>query len=306
MATSVSQLLKIGRRTLSVSNLDKVMYPSTGFTKGDVIHYYLSIADAVLPHLKDRPLTLKRYPNGVDGMMFYEKRCPSHKPDWIKTQCVESRGRDGRIDYCVINDAAALAWVENLASIELHTLLYTSKKLFQPTMVVFDLDPGPPAGVYEACRIGLEMRDLFEKLGLKTFVKHSGGKGLHLVIPLNTKVTFDETKTFAQTIAMWFEKNHPNHATHMMRKDVRAGKVFIDWSQNDEHKTTVSAYSLRAREKPWVSLPLKWSEVEKAYKTKNVEAIHFEADAAVKRIEKTGDLFVEVETLKQKLPKHFG
>ncbi len=301
---SSSTPIQIGKRTLNLSNLDKVLYPATGFTKGDVIHYYLSIAPAILPHLKDRPLTLKRYPNGVDGMMFYEKRCPSHRPAWMKTQCVESRGKDGKIDYCLVNEAASLAWVQNIASIELHTLLYTAKKLFQPTMVVFDLDPGPPAGVLEACEVGLELRDLFEKLGLQTFVKHSGGKGLHLVVPLNTKTTFDDTKTFAQSIAMLFEKNAPDRATHMMRKSLRGGKVFIDWSQNDEHKTTVTAYSLRARERPTVSLPLTWAEIEKAVKKKQVDSIRFEADAAVKRIKKVGDLFADAGKLKQKLPKH--
>jgi len=298
-----STTFKLGSRTLNLSNMDKVLYPDADFTKGDVIHYYLSIADVLLPHLKDRPITLKRYPNGVDGMFFYEKRCPSHKPSWVKTKMVPSRGKDGRIDYCLVNDVQTLTWIENLASIELHTLLSKAKNVQQPTMVVFDLDPGPPAGVWDACRVAIEMRDLFSRLGLQTFVKHSGGKGLHLVVPLNTRVTFDETKDFAKAIALLFEKNDPARVVHLMRKDLRKGKVFIDWSQNDEHKTTVSAYSLRARERPWVSAPLTWKEVETALRTERVEAIHFEADEVVARTQKMGDLFERVSTMKQKLPR---
>src|SRR4051794_40487428 len=225
-----SATVKLGTRNLTLSNMEKVLYPDADFTKADVIHYYLSLADVLLPHLKDRPFTLKRYPNGVNEMHFYEKRCPSHKPSWVKTTCVPSRGKGGRIDYCLVNDAPTLAWIANLASLELHTLLSMAKNIQQPTMVVFDLDPGPPAEVIDACRIGLRMRDLFSKLGLETFVKHSGGKGLHLVIPLNTKVTFDDTKEFAKAIAMLFEQQYPKEVVHLMRKDLRGGKVFIDWS----------------------------------------------------------------------------
>jgi bifunctional non-homologous end joining protein LigD len=239
-------------------------------------------------------------------MFFYEKRCPSHKPDWVKTKMVPSRGKDGRIDYCLVNDVQTLAWIENLASIELHTLLSKAKNVQQPTMVVFDLDPGPPAGVWDACRVAIEMRDLFSGLGLQTFVKHSGGKGLHLVVPLNTKVTFDQTKDFAKAVAMLFEKNDPKRIVHLMRKDLRGGKVFIDWSQNDEHKTTVNVYSLRARQRPWVSAPLTWKEVETAHRTQKIDAIHFEADEVVARIKKMGDLFEPVLTMKQKLPSAVG
>jgi bifunctional non-homologous end joining protein LigD len=295
-----STTVKLGSRTLSISNMDKVLYPDADFTKGDVIHYYLQIAPVLLPHLKDRPITLKRYPNGVDGMFFYEKRCPSHKPAWVKTKMVPSRGKDGRIDYCLVND------VQTLASIELHTLLSKAKNVQQPTMVVFDLDPGPPAGVFEACQVAVEMRDLFKTLGLTTFVKHSGGKGLHLVVPLNTKVSFDQTKDFAKTVALLFEQRYPKRAVHLMRKDLRAGKVFIDWSQNDEHKTTVNVYSLRARKRPWVSAPLTWKEVETALRTKDVDAIHFEAGQVVARVKRMGDLFEPVLTMKQKLPSALG
>jgi bifunctional non-homologous end joining protein LigD len=298
--------VKLGRRTLSLSNMEKVLYPAVGFTKADVISYYMRIAPYLLPHLKDRPLTLKRYPNGVNSEFFYEKRCPAHKPAWVTTAYAPSRGKNGRIDYCVVNEPATLAWVENLASLELHTLLAKAPNLQQPTMVVFDLDPGPPAEVHESCGIALQMRDLFEKLGLKTFVKHSGGKGLHLVIPLNTKVTFDETKHFAKTVATLFEQNDPKHVTSMMRKELRGGKVFIDWSQNDEHKTTCCVYSLRARERPTVSAPLTWKEVEKAFRSGKVEDIRFEAEEVVARAQKMGDLFEEVVTLKQKLPAGVG
>jgi bifunctional non-homologous end joining protein LigD len=298
--------VKLGRRTLNLSNMEKVLYPAAGFTKADVISYYMRIAPYLLPHLKDRPLTLKRYPNGVNSEFFYEKRCPSHKPDWVTTAYAPSRGKNGRIDYCVVNEPATLAWVENLASLELHTLLSKSPNLQQPTMVVFDLDPGPPAEVHESCSIALQMRDLFEKLGLKTFVKHSGGKGLHLVVPLNTKVTFDDTKEFARAVAMLFEQNDPKHVTSVMRKDLRGGKVFIDWSQNDEHKTTCCVYSLRARERPTVSAPLTWKEVEKAHRSGKVDDIRFEAEEVVARATKMGDLFEPVVSLKQKLPSGLG
>jgi bifunctional non-homologous end joining protein LigD len=301
-----STTVKLGSKTLSISNMDKVLYPDADFTKGDVIHYYLQLAPVLLPHLKDRPITLKRYPNGVDGKFFYEKRCPSHKPAWVKTKMVPSRGKNGRIDYCLVNDVQTLAWIENLASIELHTLLSKAKNVQQPTMVVFDLDPGPPAGVYEACQVAIEMRDLFKSLSLMTFVKHSGGKGLHLVVPLNTKVSFDQTKDFAKAVALLFEKRDPKRAVHLMRKDLRAGKVFIDWSQNDEHKTTVTVYSLRARQRPWVSAPLAWKEVEIALRTRDVKAIHFEADEVIARVKKMGDLFEPVLTMKQKLPSALG
>jgi bifunctional non-homologous end joining protein LigD len=214
-----------------------------------VISYYLKIAPYLLPHLRDRPLTLKRYPNGVNSEFFYEKRCPYPQTRLDDHRICPQPREKRRIDYCVVNEPAALAWVENLASLELHTLLAKSSNLQQPTMVVFDLDPGPPAEVHEACGVALQMRDLFEKLGLKTYVKHSGGKGLHLVIPLNTKVEFDDTKHFARAVAMLFEQNDPKGVTSVMHKDLRGGKVFIDWSQNDEHKTTCCVYSLRARER---------------------------------------------------------
>jgi bifunctional non-homologous end joining protein LigD len=299
--------VKLGRRTLNLSNMDKVLYPDADFTKADIVNYYMRIAPALLPHLKDRPFTLKRYPNGVDEPYFYEKRCPSHKPEWVKTAYVPSRGKGGRIDYCLVNDAETLAWVANLASIELHALLSKSKNIQQPTMVMFDLDPGPPAGVLDACRVALTMRDLFRRLGLETFVKHSGGKGLHLVIPLNNpRVTFDDTKSFAKAVAMLLESRDAKHIVHLMRKDLRTGKVFIDWSQNDEHKTTVCVYSLRARKRPWVSAPLHWREVEQVSRDRNVDSIQFEADEVVRRFERSGDLFAPVQKLRQKLPAGVG
>ena len=293
--------LKIGRHNVSISNSNKILYPAAGFTKGQVIDYYARIAPTLIPHLKNRPLTLKRYPNGVDKPFFYEKMCPSHRPDWVATTRVQTSNRD--IDFCLPNDAATLVWVANLASIELHTLLARVPDLAKPTFIVFDHDPGDGTGLVECCKVALRFRDMLANLGLQSFPKTSGGKGLHLYVPLNTKVTFDQTKAFSYAIAQLLEREDPNSVTTVMRKDLRKGKVFLDWSQNDDHKTTVSVYSLRARQRPTVSTPVTWDEVEKAARKKNdATSLTFEAQDVLGRVEKHGDLFDGVLKLKQKLP----
>ena len=295
--------VRVGRQQVSFSNLHKVLYPQAGFTKGEVVEYYLRIADSVLPHLKNRALTLKRYPNGVDGFFFYEKNCPSHRPPWLDTANVPTANRVGGINFCLANDAASLAWVANLASLELHTSLAKAPRVERPTMMVFDFDPGAPADILDCCRIALRMRDRLAELGLQSFAKTSGSKGLHFYVPLNTACTFDDTKAFSHAMAMVLEREDPKRVTSVMRKDLRAGKVFIDWSQNDEHKTTVCVYSLRARTHPTVSTPVTWKEVESALAARDPSRLRFEAFDVIDRVQKLGDLFAPVLTLKQKLPR---
>ena len=290
-------------RTLGVSNLNKVLYPKVGFTKGQVIDYYIRIAPALLSHLRDRPLTMKRYPNGVDKEFFYEKNCPTHRPKWVKTAKVWSEGNNRTMDYCLAQDLPTLVWAANLADLELHTSLARKKNVARPTMMVFDLDPGAPADIVQCCQVGLWLRDLLGKMKLKSFAKTSGSKGLQVYVPLNTAVTFEQTKGLSRALAQLLEGEHGNLVTSNMSKAVRKGKVFVDWSQNDEHKTTICVYSLRAREEPTVSTPVTWDEVANCLKKKNANLLKFRSDKTVARFEKLGDLFASVEKLKQKLPK---
>ncbi len=295
--------LTVGRKRVELSNLQKVLYPETGFTKGQVVDYYLRIAPYMLPHLKNRPLTLKRYPNGVNEMFFYEKRCPAHRPAWVTTGKVWSEGNNDYISYCVVNDAATIVWLANLACLEMHTLLSRLPKVEVPTSMVFDLDPGPPADILDSIRVGLMMRDMLSRVGLQSFAKTSGSKGLHLWVPLNTTVTFDQTKHFAHAIALLMEREHPKEVLSMMSKAQRKGKVFIDWSQNDDHKTTACVYTLRAKPQPTVSTPVTWDELESALKKRDPARVSFTADQTLKRVDKLGDLFAPVLKLKQKLPR---
>jgi bifunctional non-homologous end joining protein LigD len=295
--------VEIEGKRLKLSNLDKVFYPETGFTKGQVIDYYTRVAPALLPHLEKRPLTLKRYPNGVDEKFFYEKRCPTHRPKWVATAPVESTRHGGPIDYCLCNDLATLVWVANMASIELHPSLSRAPTIERPTAIAFDLDPGPPAAILECAQVGLWLREVLGELGLESFPKTSGSKGLQVYVPLNTAVTYDDTKGFAHALARLLEKQHPKEVLSVMTKDLRKGKVFIDWSQNDEHKTTVSVYSLRARERPTASTPVRWEEVEETLAKGDADLLRFEAPQVIERVEKDGDLFGPVDKLKQKLPK---
>jgi len=302
MARQTSQV-EIQGKQLSLSNLQKVMYPAAGFTKAQVIDYYVRVAPVLLPHLRGRPLTMKRYPEGVAGMHFYEKNCPTHRPEWVTTAPIWSEGNNRWMDYCMVQDLPTLVWAANLADLELHTSLSLAKKILQPTMLVFDLDPGPPADLVLCCQVGLWLREIFEQLGLETFPKTSGSKGLQVYLPLNTPVTYDQTKPFAHELARVLERQHPEIVVSDMKKSLRTGKVFVDWSQNDDHKTTVCVYSLRAKERPMVSTPVTWQEVEKCHQQQDATLLAFETEAALQRVEKHGDLFEPVLKLKQKLPK---
>jgi bifunctional non-homologous end joining protein LigD len=302
MSTRIASTLKVGTKTLEVSNLNKVLYPAVGFTKGQIIDYYIRVAPVLLPHLKDRPLTLKRYPNGVDKEFFYEKRCPSHRPPWVRTAHIWSEGNNDYVDYCLVNDLPTLVWAANLADIELHTSLAKARNRQRPTVMVFDLDPGSPATIVECATVAFWLKEIFDAFKLQVFAKTSGSKGLQLYVPLNTPATYNQTKPFAQMLAQRLEREHPREVVSRMQKNLRTGKVFIDWSQNDDHKTTVCVYSLRAKKRPTVSTPVTWNELDAVRKKKSPELLVFTSDQLLKRIEKHGDIFAPVLTLKQKLP----
>lgn len=303
LSSEAKSFLPVEGREVPVSNLDKVFYPELGFTKAQVIDYYIRISPVLLPHLEDRPLTLKRYPDGVAGGFFYEKRCPSHRPPWIETVPVWSDKHDSQINYCVANDLPSIVWAANLGDLELHTFLAKGKSIEKPTMVVFDLDPGPPATIIHCSQVALWLKGHLESLGLKSFPKTSGSKGLQVYVPLNTPTSFDETKLFAHGLAEAIERAHPDQALSKMQKSLRAGKVFVDWGQNDSHKTTVCVYSLRAKERPTVSTPVAWDEVKSALKKNDPDRLTFLYDETLRRMEKHGDLFDPVLKLKQKLPR---
>lgn len=295
--------LIVENRKLAVSNLDKVLYPKAAFTKGEMIDYYIRIAPVLLPHLKDRPLTMKRYPNGVEAEFFYEKNCPTHRPKWVKTATVWSEGNQRNMEYCLIQDLPTLVWAANLADIELHTSLSRKKDIARPTMMVFDLDPGAPADIVQCCQVGLWLREILGQMKLKSWAKTSGSKGLQVYVPLNTAVSYDETKELSHALAEYLEREHPELVVSKMAKAARKGKVFLDWSQNDEHKTTICVYSLRAKEQPTASTPVTWEEVTTALKKKDAKRLVFRCDKTLQRMEEMGDLFAQVDKLKQKLPK---
>jgi bifunctional non-homologous end joining protein LigD len=290
-------------RELRLSNRDKILYPETGFTKGALIDYYAQIAPVLLGHLAGRALTLKRYPDGVEAEYFYEKRCPAHRPEWVATAPIYSGRQQGTIDYCLVEDLPTLIWVANLAGIELHPSLARAADVDAPTALVFDLDPGAPAGLRECCRVALQIKELFDAFALRTFVKTSGAKGLQVYLPLNTPVTYEQTKPFARAVAELLQKRDPERVTARMTKSVRAGRVLVDWSQNDPHKTTVCVYSLRARERPTASTPLHWEEVQRGARTRTREPqLSLEPAALLKRVAAEGDLHGELLTLEQRLP----
>ena len=295
--------VKVGGRELRLTNLDKVLWPQVGFTKGQMIDYYTRIAPHLLPHLKGRPLTLKRYPNGVDGQMFYEKNCPKHRPDWMQTAKVWSRGNDRWMYYCVVDDLPSLVWVAQLGTVEWHTSLSTKPKLEHPRTLVFDFDPGPPATIVECCRVAGYVREWLEDHKLKGFCKTSGSKGLQLYVPLNRDAGYDVTKTISRGIATKLERDHPKEVVSRQVKDLRGGKVLIDWSQNDPNKTTVNVYSLRARDRPTVSTPVTWDEVDDCANSGDPDRLVFDSAAVLERVEKQGDLFAPVLKVRQTLPE---
>ena len=295
----------VGGRALKLSNLEKVLYPQAGFSKGDVIDYYARVAPAVLPHLHGRPLTLKRYPNGVEASHFYEKQCPKHRPDWVRTASLWSRHRKSQIDYCLVEELPTLVWLANLADLELHASLALHDAIERPTVLAFDLDPGPPAGIVECCQVALLLRGMFAGVGLESYPKTSGSKGIQVYVPLNAETTYEQTKPFARAVAETLEGGYPELVISRMTKSLRAGKVLVDWSQNDEHKTTVCVYSLRAMERPTVSTPLGWDELERAHASGDAAALSFDSVQVLDRIERHGDLFAPVLSTVQQLPS-FG
>ena len=294
--------VEVDGRELKLTNLDKVLYPKAGFTKGEVVDYYAKVAPAIVPHLARRPLTLRRFPGGVDDTegAFFEKRCPKHRPGWVKTAPVPAR--TGKIDFCVCEDLPTLVWMAQLAAIELHPSLSLARRLDRPTVLAFDLDPGPPAEVLDCCRVAMRLRDLFEHFGVECLAKTSGSKGLQVYVPLNSSTSYDETKPFAKAIAQLLEKQTPDRVVSKMRRAERRGKVFVDWSQNHQRKTTIAVYSLRARQRPTVSTPVTWDEVEGALQRDDADSLIFEAGDVLERIERHGDLFAPVLERKQKLP----
>ena len=294
--------VEIEGRRVALSNLDKVLYPETGFTKAQVIDYYTRIAPVILPHLRGHPLTLKRYPNGVNASYFYEKNCPSHRPDWVATVPVSSGSTAGTVNYCLANDLSTLVWVANLASIELHPNLAVAPDVARPLTVVFDLDPGAPADIVDCARVALMLRGLFSEMGLECVVKTSGSKGMQAYVPLNSAVTYDQTREFARAIAMLLESRKDAGVVSSMTKAVRPGKVLVDWSQNHQHKTTICVYSLRARPHPTVSTPLTWDEVA-SIADGDRGAASFEAEEVLERVSSIGNLFEPLLHTVQALPR---
>jgi bifunctional non-homologous end joining protein LigD len=292
-------LVEIDGHELKLSNLDKVLYPEVGFTKAEVIDYYARVAPTMLRHLGDRGVTLRRFPDGVEGNSFFEKRCPSHRPSWVPT-APGPGDRGGPIEYCVLDSAASLVWAANLAALELHTPMARCGDMTIPTMVVFDLDPGAPADMSECAIVGLLIRELLGSLELEVLAKTSGSKGLQLYVPLNADHTHDHARSFSLAVAQLVERDHPNLVVTEQKKELRKGKVLIDWSQNAWFKTTVCVYSLRARPRPTVSTPVTWAEVEAAADGADLT---FEAADVLARIEEVGDLFEPAADLEQQLPE---
>ncbi len=302
MASSSPEISVDGKR-LKLSNLEKVLYPAVGFTKAQVIDYYVRVSRVLLPHLRGRPLTLKRYPDGVDGEYFYEKQCPKHRPKWVRTAAIWSEGKQRDTEFCLADDLPTLVWAANLADLELHTSLSLAKDIQRPTMVVFDLDPGEPANIVQCSQVALWLRAQLEALDLQSYPKTSGSKGLQIYVPINGPVRYDDTKPFSRALAEALEREHRGEVVSKMSKSLRPGKVFVDWSQNDEHKTTVCVYSLRAKQRPMVSTPVTWDEVSAAAKRKDPDLLTFDAEHALRRVERHGDLFAPVLKLKQRLPR---
>jgi bifunctional non-homologous end joining protein LigD len=293
--------LNIAGRRLSIRNLDRVVFPSTGTTKGELLDYYVRVGDVMLPHLRERLLHMHRYPEGVEGPRFWQKSCPPGRPPWVPTAPVWSRDKGEMIEYCVVNELGALLWAVNIGSIELHTSLHLRSNLHRPTMMVFDLDPGEGVGVLECGEVALEIRDLLAGVGLRAWPKTSGSKGLQLLVPLNVDVTYDDTKPVARGIAEMLERARPERVVSRMAKALRAGRVFVDWSQNTEHKSMVCAYSVRAKARPTVSTPLEWDEVEAALDARDAGALAFEMDDVLERVAERGDLLAPVLTERQTL-----
>jgi bifunctional non-homologous end joining protein LigD len=299
-----SRIVEVDGRELKLTNLDKVLYPQAGFTKGETIDYYAKVGPTLVPHLNGRAVTLRRFPEGVDDLdaAFFEKRCPKHRPKWVKTAKVKAGPEAGTIDFCVCDSLPTLIWMAQLAAIELHPSLSIARAPNRPTTFAFDLDPGPPADIVQCCEVAVRLRDLFAHFGLESFPKTSGSKGMQVYVPLNLKTSYEQTKPMAKAIAQLLEKQTPDKVVSKMKKVEREGKVLVDWSQNHRSKTTIAVYSLRARERPTVSTPITWEEVERTIDSGDASELVFEASDVLERIEKHGDLFAPVLELEQELP----
>lgn len=298
------QHLTIDGRDVPVTNLDKVLYPESGFTKGQVIDYYIQVSQYLLPHFKNRPVTLKRYPSGIHGQFFYEKNEPSFAPEWIETFPVPRRAGGPDICYILINDLSTLVWCANAASLELHPFLHCVPDIDQPTSIVFDLDPGEGTDILTCAKVAFLLKDTLIRLGLQSWPKVSGSKGVQLHVPLNSGASYSITQPFAKALAELLSKEHSDLIVADMAKAKRANKVFIDWSQNADFKTTVGVYSLGAKhDRPFVSMPVEWDELKAALRKRKPDSLYFEADAALARLERTGDLFEPVQSVKQTLPE---
>ena len=297
-ADSAAVRTEIAGRSLKVTNLTKVLYPMVGFTKAQVIEYYAKVAPVMLPHIKDRGVTFRRWPNGVTGDSFFNKRCPAHRPDWVGT-CLGPGDRGGGIDYCQLSEVASLAWAANLAALEIHGPMARCADLDAPTMLVFDLDPGKPATIIECCQVALSIREVLDTVGLAAVAKTSGSKGMQLYVPLNTPHTHSHASDFALAVAQLLEKQMPGAVTATMAKNERPNKIFIDWSQNSRHKTTIAPYSLRGKDRPTVSTPISWDEVSNGA---DGEPLSFEAFEVLDRIDEFGDLFEDAVLVEQELP----
>ncbi len=300
-----SRIVEVDGRELKLTNLDKVLYPKAGFTKGEAIDYYAKVGPTLIPHLNGRAVTLRRFPEGVEDLdsAFFEKRCPKHRPKWVKTAKVKAGPEAGTIDFCVCDSLPTLIWMAQLAAIELHPSLSVARAPNRPTTFAFDLDPGPPANIVQCCEVAVRLRDLFAHFGLESFAKTSGSKGMQVYVPLNVKTSYEETKPMAKAIAQLLEKQTPDKVVSKMKKAEREGKVLVDWSQNHRSKTTISDYSLRARERPTVSTPIAWEEVESTLGSGDASELVFEAGDVLERIEQHGDLFAPVLELQQELPE---
>lgn len=286
-----------------MSNLDKVMYPATGTTKADVIAHYLAVAEVMLPHLAGRPVTLRRFPDGVRGDAFYQKHCPGHRPDWIPTVPLGRDGSDAVVHHCDIREPAALAWAANLGALEFHVPMARATDPGAPTAVVFDLDPGPPAGLLACAAVAVSLRELFDQLGLVAVAKTSGGKGLQVYLPIDPDgSTYAATRAFAHAVAQLLQRRSPDQIVTTQARNERPGKVLIDWMQNHRTKTTVCVYSLRGRERPTVSVPLTWEEIGRALTDEREDGLRFELGSVEARLEESGERFATVATLRQRLP----
>jgi bifunctional non-homologous end joining protein LigD len=300
------RVVEVEGRELKLTNLDKVLYPKAGFSKGEVVDYYAKVGPTMVPHLNGRAVTLRRFPEGVEDLdsAFFEKRCPKHRPKWVKTASVRAGPNAGQIDFCVCDSLPTLIWMAQLAALELHPSLSASRAPTRPTVLAFDLDPGEGSDVVDCCRVAMRLRDLFGHFDVECFPKTSGSKGMQVYVPLNSpKTSYDETKPFAKAIAQLLEKQTPDKVVSKMKKVERRGKVMVDWSQNHRSKTTIAVYSLRARERPTVSTPITWDEVEHAAENEDAASLVFETTDVLERIEEHGDLFAPVLELKQKLPE---